>query len=65
MVPIPLGLRMDLSAKDTLPSTLSLKYSKQYFINARWQVAPVLRNQVFIQDENQVLNKTSFIPTLQ
>jgi hypothetical protein len=33
MVPIPEGLRLDLSAKYTMPSTLSLKSSKKSLRN--------------------------------
>ena len=65
MVPIPIVLRPNLSKTYTIPSTLSSKSSRKSLLNIMWQVAPMLSNQVFLQDANEVLNKTLFVPSLQ
>jgi hypothetical protein len=62
MVPIPEGLRLDLSAKYTTPSTLSSKSSKKFFM---WEVAPMSRIHASPQEENEVLNKSSVTPIFQ
>jgi hypothetical protein len=65
MVLILEGLRIDLSAKYTTPSTLSSKSSKKSLQNVMWEVAPVLRSYESPQEENELLNNSSINPILQ
>jgi hypothetical protein len=65
MVPIPEGLRLDLYAKYTMPSTLSLKSSKKSLRNIMREVAPVSRSHASFQGLYTVLNKSYVTPILQ
>jgi hypothetical protein len=65
MVPIPIGLTLDLSTKYSAPFTLSFNSSKKSLPKVMWQVAPMSSNHVSIQESNEVLNKCSFMPIFQ
>jgi hypothetical protein len=65
MVPIPECLRLDLSAKYTVPSTFSSKYSNKYLCNVMWEVASMSRIHTSLQEGNGVLKKYSVTPILK
>jgi hypothetical protein len=64
-VPIPEGLRLDLFAKYTTPSTLSSNYLNISLRKFMSEVTHVSRSHESPQEENEVLKKSLVTPILR